>query len=479
VLYRIAVDHLRTSPHDLFGFALYVQLPVGQQNQADKALHDLFFQEVKDVPQKLIWRSPNPNQIICDVWRFSEERVEGRKDKHPPMQLRRMFVADKWPPFPYPKNAVLSNLELHQSFEWVLQGKFPCTAAEATNLSALYLQILNGDYSQNKNLVNELSVSRYISSDVQSVSGLSGPQAVQVLNIAYSNLEGLTIDKAQNKYFKTLRDWKLYGSTLFSVKQNKKPNIGWLAVNQKGVDLLSYPSLSPVKSWPIASIATWSADAESFNFASGTLFKPSREHFISAEAGEICSVLRAYVDYLVNPVKPNQRSPTISGSKLNLYKNTPGSKLNLSVQSPQSRRDDGSRKSVIGVQKLASPVVEINKGPTTPIGAALSALAHTRKSVIGAQKLTTSYDATTNETSIAIPPKSTTISRPTTTSSNDPTPKTGWRKSIKVTEGSEAPSNEAVTISSTRPRSAAFKSAPNLFADSVIGSKPQLSKPPF
>jgi len=179
-------------------------------------------------------------------------------------------------------------------------------------LAALFLQLNFGDIDQpgNRERLNERELKKYIGKEHLSNPELSPAQLINIINMAYDDLRGTDKSDAQNEFLSTLRrKWSLYGASLFYVRQNKAPNVGYLAISQKGIDLLSYPSLNYVKSWPITTISGWNAEANSFHFSSGSLFSPVREHFSTHEAIEMASVIQDYINYLTSLAPPSS-TPT-------------------------------------------------------------------------------------------------------------------------------------------------------------------------
>jgi len=234
-----------------------------------------------------------------------------------------------------------------------------------------------------------------------------------------------------------LREWNLYGTSLFVVKQNKKPNIGWLAINQKGLDLLSYPSMKLLRSWPITSISSWSLDNNSFNFVSGSLFKPNREHFISSEAVEMCNVLRAYITYLTalaTPSNTHQAAPSPTRAKLQTNANQRKSK----IISDFLIQDSEAITKIVGTNILAR-----NNNTTTSTTP--------RAMVIGNRRSMYSPNTdTSTETPSA--PTVTIDTSPTVASPIGGARGTGWRKSVKIPDSTST----EVTVSGNRPKSMAI-----------------------
>jgi len=194
-------------------------------------------------------------------------------------------------------------------------GKYPTSLSDNARLAALYLQLSHGDIDRetNREKVSEITAKKYISKEHADNPETSLLQVAGMINVAYEELKGTDKSDATNEFLSTLRrKWALYGASLFFVKLHKAPHVGWLAVSQKGIDLLTYPSMTVVKSWPISAISSWNSEISSFHFCSGSLFSPVREHFTTHEALEISSVLQDYINYLTTVSPPVAPSPSPS-----------------------------------------------------------------------------------------------------------------------------------------------------------------------
>jgi len=115
-----------------------------------------------------------------------------------------------------------------------------------------------------------------------------------------------------------MRNWKLYGASLFRVEQRKKPTHIWLAIHPGGVDILELPSLNPICSWQYSQILSWNYNKEGeFNLVTGNLQNPGKENFTTNECQEIGEVIDSYIQ-LHNCKKENILLSTSSSRPTNV-----------------------------------------------------------------------------------------------------------------------------------------------------------------
>jgi hypothetical protein len=286
-------DILRVTVKDLEGFFLFAPIP------------DVY-------PQYTAWKSLKMTELITDSWRSTEKKFPPHNahlvDKQQPaLHLRRKIVISEWPNMEIPQHPVLAQLELEQAAHDVFTGKFPCNVDQATRFAALYLQATTGDIST-KNYVNEKNVGQYIAQE-----SAGGKQLAKDINLIHASLSGKNALQMCYEFLINVRSWLFYGSTLFLVeacydKQNQKYTPMWLSVNQRGLNILSYPGLQPVKFWAIQTISNWNCDGKIFNFVAGNLLKPVREQFVTPEANEIADLMQEYMKFLAGR-EPVNKTP--------------------------------------------------------------------------------------------------------------------------------------------------------------------------
>lgn len=178
-------------------------------------------------------------------------------------------------------------------------------------------------------------------------------------------------------------------------------------------------------------------------------------------------MLKAYITYLtaqLNPQPHKTRSNTTTTAAPTKSPTSPTTAIPSASSSNTSKTIN--RRSVIGV-RVGADLPPSQQQPQQP-QQQQQQQESPRYSVIGARASEISPT-----TSTAASPSTSTS---TTTSTASPGERGGWRKSIKIIDNnanvnaSSGGSGNDVVISSTRPKTAAFRSAPNLLAAEVLES---------
>jgi len=287
---NMAANILKLSSTDMQGLSLFVTLP-------------------NLLPHYTAWRSISGNAMVTEVWKISEKYYTNPGHKHdvsPLIYLRRKMVMGDWPNMDIPKLTTLTYLETEQAAGEVFTGKIPATIPQIVRFASLYLQATAGDMAP-VNYIDDKNVEKFVQFQ-GIVSGMYN-QIAKEINLGHAGLSGKNTLQLLYELLLLARQWPYYGSTLFRVdvchdkSKPSKSTTMWLGVNQKGLDLFSYPTLQAIKSWPFQSIANWNWDEREFNFVAGSLLKPSKEQFLTPEASEIALLVQDYTALLASPKK--------------------------------------------------------------------------------------------------------------------------------------------------------------------------------
>eukprot|EP00026_Physarum_polycephalum_P003500 Phypoly_transcript_03513.p1 GENE.Phypoly_transcript_03513~~Phypoly_transcript_03513.p1 ORF type:complete len:765 (+),score=74.87 Phypoly_transcript_03513:38-2296(+) len=226
------------------------------------------------------------DQSVLDVWKVLDtfyNRIQDKKQKEylapapgtvNPFKLYRKVMVGL---SQVPENHILANLEACQGAKDLFSGKYPATPAEATNFAALYLQFTHRDYNPNQPVVDVKNVRSFVAPYIFESSGLNNAQWSEALNIAYASLAGKSAHDARVQFLHDLRNWPIYGGTLFLVHvgdppsanatqsitagptltnpehinpaDNTSSNLVWVAFHKNGIEVLSYPDFVR-RQWP-------------------------------------------------------------------------------------------------------------------------------------------------------------------------------------------------------------------------------------
>eukprot|EP01138_Halocafeteria_seosinensis_P015932 gb/GECG01016259.1/.p1 GENE.gb/GECG01016259.1/~~gb/GECG01016259.1/.p1 ORF type:complete len:109 (+),score=10.88 gb/GECG01016259.1/:1-327(+) len=103
------------------------------------------------------------------------------------------------------------------------------------------------------------------------------------------------------EYLKIVKDWKIYGSSFFSVEPQNMPDLPspvFLAVNPKGILMLD-PETREIKSeYAYSRVPTWGHSSSSFVMHVGDLFTQEKCYFETHQGKEINDLIQEYVTHL-------------------------------------------------------------------------------------------------------------------------------------------------------------------------------------
>lgn len=279
ILNKVA-EKMKIKSQDFQEFSLYMLLPERKSS-------------LKTIPAS--WRSIKITRKIGDLWSACE-KLNYHVDQPPPsFKVRRKIVLGEWPLMAIP-NPSIAQLEFGQAIEELVAGRIPCNLKEATVLAVLILQALHGDYDPRKKVLTNKTIYDYFPKHLLDNSGVSVATLIDNINLTHHQLAGKNQAETRAKFLARMRNWKLYGASLFKVEQRKKPNHVWLAIHPNGVDVLEYPTLNPVCSWTYSQILSWNYNKEGeFNLVIGNLQNPGKENFTTYECQEIGEVIDSYI----------------------------------------------------------------------------------------------------------------------------------------------------------------------------------------
>jgi len=183
------------------------------------------------------------------------------------------------------------NLIKCQIMEEVIKEKYPLTVPEAAFLMALQTQFEYSDYKENCNVDFKEIMQKIIPSSLWS------PELCEIAKLEYKKLSGLSGEDLDAVFMFFLRTWDLFGSSIFNITQNftdELPTRCWLAVNDKGIHLLSCNSRVPIVSHEFKSITGCSPSQNSIMIVIDGGFKKYVLNTI--EANIIANIIQEFIE---------------------------------------------------------------------------------------------------------------------------------------------------------------------------------------
>jgi len=147
-------------------------------------------------------------------------------------------------------------------------------------LATLQLQIRHGDWDPKVEVITDKNVDEFIPVDLLQLLNYPTQRVkawVETIKLAWGALSGTSAVEAKNIYLEKMKEWHLFGSSIFCVEQRVKPKKALVAINKEGLFILNRQSekkdLVHFFNW--REIATWRVDhGKSFHITAGSLAKP-------------------------------------------------------------------------------------------------------------------------------------------------------------------------------------------------------------
>ncbi|ORX81933.1 hypothetical protein BCR32DRAFT_219808 [Anaeromyces robustus] len=180
-----------------------------------------------------------------------------------------------------------------QILEEIIKEKYPLTDTEAAFLIALETQFEYGDYKENCNINFKEIMQKIIPSSLWSA------EICEIAKLEYKKLCGLVGEDLDAVFMFFLRTWELFGSSVFNITQNftdELPNRCWLAVNDKGIHLLSCNSRVPIVSHDFKSITSCSPSQNCIMIVIDSVEKSKKYVLNTIEANTIANIIQEFIE---------------------------------------------------------------------------------------------------------------------------------------------------------------------------------------
>ncbi|KXS20836.1 hypothetical protein M427DRAFT_51790 [Gonapodya prolifera JEL478] len=175
-------------------------------------------------------------------------------------------------------------------------NRFPLTEIEATTLVALQAQVEYGDYRPEAKVPYPEFLTRFLP-DSFHIPGMD-----QVIANKHGMLQGRTAREAQKEFLRILKEWSLFGSTVFEVSQSyssEMPTDCWLAVNATGIHILERQGKEALVSCPYDTIASYSPSQTSIMIVTESVTQGVKYVFSTIHAAAIGTLMKDYIEALL------------------------------------------------------------------------------------------------------------------------------------------------------------------------------------
>jgi myosin-7 len=247
-------------------------------------------------------RNMLPNEKVADAM-FKWEKYA--RSTHSPKTLKltfkkRLFVK----PFMNPNDSIEFRLLLHQAIDDVVSDRFPLSLSEAVYLAGLRAQVVLGPYGERIDLVDYHSIiERYVPKYMRT---RARPEDVARKHRDHGDLSE---QECNENYLLFIRQWPLYGSTIFDVLQGYTgtlPKNLWLAVNEHGVHILKRREKEPLVSYEYKDIVNYSPSLKNLMIVTESLTKGTKFVFNTSQASQIAHLIRDYTRVIVERQRLSQ-----------------------------------------------------------------------------------------------------------------------------------------------------------------------------
>lgn len=256
-------------------------------------------------------RCLDPDDKPVDLMNEWDKAESKRKDVTPKFVFKKkIFLKDDDKEM---SDEVAKNLVYLQGVHDVIESVYTCQLAEAIKLAALQVQVTYQDHNPAVHTPGFLtrSVNNNIRSFVPKTlwpSKKAGEWEALILK-AHQGLKGMSPEDAKSEYISTIKQWPLYGTTLFppcrSVGNRNLPSKVIIGVNFEGITLLKPKNKEIISGHLFTEICAWASSLQSFAFEFGST-NDSQKYSFETRPGLgqiIASTIQTYIDILVQMLK--------------------------------------------------------------------------------------------------------------------------------------------------------------------------------
>lgn len=210
---------------------------------------------------------------------------------------QRLFLG----PFITPTDEVEFNLVFHQAIDNVINDRYPVDAKDAAKLAALRAQSELGDYEGPDLAKYSAIVDKHVPKALRQTPGLADE-----ISKEHAKLVGKTKDECSRDYFEFIKEWPLYGATIFDVLQSytsSLPKNLWLAVNEHGIHILKRREKTPLVTYNYRNIVNYSPSLRNLMIVTESLTRGTKFVFNTSQASQIAHLIRDYTHIIVQRQK--------------------------------------------------------------------------------------------------------------------------------------------------------------------------------
>ncbi|XP_044265761.1 myosin-I heavy chain [Tribolium madens] len=215
---------------------------------------------------------------------------------------------------------VEKELLYHQVLHDLRTDRFPVTDKEAMMLTALQAQLELGD-------VNE-QIHDYRPIACHCLPARLVPILPQEgVAMHHQSLRGMTPSEAKQAFLNLIQSWPLHKATIFDVMQSftsNWPRVLWLAVDQKGLHLLEHRSRNTLCTYDYGGILSYAPALNYLMIITGSDKKQSKVILTTAQAFQIATLIREYMEVLHGDAVEIRRAQTPKSRPVSaLHQNAP------------------------------------------------------------------------------------------------------------------------------------------------------------
>ena len=244
-------------------------------------------------------RVPDPDERILDIISFWDRTANEALAKG--SDVEEFCFQYKIGLFYDIEDTDLSAIELLyiQATHDIVDSRYPCSEQDSITLAALQMQEEYGDYpGEGKCTYLRGNLGKYLAARLIQQSEASALE--EHIYKLYSKLDGYSQLEARLSYLDYVKSWKIYGSTYFFVEpQNNKdlPKECVLAVNNKGVTVISPTTKEFLAEYNYSTVVTWGHSPNSFVIVTGTQTRQIKVYFKTEQGKELNNMVKCYIEH--------------------------------------------------------------------------------------------------------------------------------------------------------------------------------------